>query len=108
MTQEELRVLEEGTCDYIAFSYYMSNCDSAQENVEMTAGNLLGGVKNPYLQASAWGWQIAPKGLRYFLNEIYDRYQKPIMVVENGLGQSDVLKQDGPRSLPHLLSASAH
>ena len=49
-------------------------------------GNILGGVANPYLKASDWGWQIDPKGLRYSLNEIYDRYQIPVMVVENGLG----------------------
>ncbi len=58
------------------------------------AGNLAGGLKNPYLKASDWGWQIDPKGLRYTLNEIYNRYNIPLMVVENGLGAKDILNPD--------------
>ena len=56
-------------------------------------GNLLGGVPNPYLKASDWGWQIDPKGLRYVLNTLWDRYQKPLFIVENGLGAMDKLMQ---------------
>ena len=56
-------------------------------------GNLLGGVPNPYLKASEWGWQIDPKGLRYVLNILWDRYQKPLFIVENGLGAVDKLVQ---------------
>ena len=55
----------------------------------------MGGVTNPYLKASDWGWQIDPEGLRYTLNEIWDRYQLPLMVVENGLGARDELTEDG-------------
>ena len=80
---EELR---NGTVDFYTFSYYMTFCVSTDPNVEITAGNLLGGAKNPYLKVSDWGWQIDPKGLRWCLNEIYDRYQIPLMIVENGLG----------------------
>lgn len=58
-------------------------------------GNLIAGLKNPYLKASDWGWQIDPQGLHYSLNEIYDRYQIPVMVVENGLGAYDKLEEDG-------------
>ena len=58
-------------------------------------GNIMSGLKNPYLKTSDWGWQIDPKGLRYTLNEIYDRYQIPLMVVENGLGARDVIEPDG-------------
>ena len=53
-------------------------------------GNLLGGVTNPYLKSSEWGWQIDPEGLRYTLNKLYDRYQIPLMIVENGLGAVDI------------------
>ena len=60
-----------------------------------TDGNLIAGLKNPYLKASDWGWQIDPQGLHYSLNEIYDRYQIPVMVVENGLGAYDKLEEDG-------------
>lgn len=88
-------ILKRGTVDFYTFSYYMSSCQSADPNRESGAGNLIGGVPNPYLKASEWGWQIDPKGLRYSLNEIYDRYQLPIMVVENGLGAKDVREADG-------------
>ncbi|MBD5391320.1 6-phospho-beta-glucosidase [bacterium] len=87
--------LKEGTVDFYTFSYYMSNCVGSAENQGETSGNLMGGLKNPYLKASDWGWQIDPKGLRYTLNMIYDRYQIPLMVVENGLGARDVLEADG-------------
>ena len=73
----------------------MSLVESADESLERAEGNLLGGIKNPYLEASDWGWQIDPKGLRYTLNHLYDRYQIPLMVVENGLGAVDVVEEDG-------------
>ena len=89
-------ILRQGTIDFYTFSYYMSACESADPDVLAKAGgNLVGGVANPYLKASDWGWQIDPEGLRYSLNEIYDRYQLPMMVVENGLGAYDKLEEDG-------------
>lgn len=82
--------------DYIAFSYYSTNAVSTSpENAEKTGGNIFGGIKNPYLESSEWGWQIDPKGLRYTLNELYDRYQKPLFIVENGLGAVDKLEKGG-------------
>ena len=92
----DAEILKEGTIDFYTFSYYMSTCESDDpEVVSKAAGNLVGGIANPYLKASDWGWQIDPKGLRYTLNEIYDRYQLPMMVVENGLGAYDKLEEDG-------------
>ena len=89
-------LLKEGTVDFYTFSYYMSVCETSdQELLDQTSGNMISGIKNPYLKASDWGWQIDPKGLRYSLNEIYDRYQIPLMVVENGLGAYDKLEEDG-------------
>src|SRR5699024_3483050 len=73
----------------------MSLCVSSDPKNTNTGGNILGGVKNPYLKASDWGWQIDPKGLRYTLNEIYDRYKIPMMIVENGLGAYDKKEDDG-------------
>jgi beta-glucosidase/6-phospho-beta-glucosidase/beta-galactosidase len=73
----------------------MSNCVAEESQAEIQGGNLTGGLKNPYLKASDWGWQIDPKGLRYTLNEIYARYKIPMMVVENGLGAYDKLEEDG-------------
>jgi len=88
--------LKQGRVDFFTFSYYMSVCVSADpKEMARVGGNLLGGVPNPYLKASDWGWQIDPKGLRWTLNEVYGRYQIPMMVVENGLGAKDVLEEDG-------------
>lgn len=84
------------TVDFISFSYYMSCCATAdpEKNV-LSRGNIMSAVKNPYLAESEWGWQIDPKGLRYILNQFYDRYQLPLFIVENGLGAKDMLVPDG-------------
>ena len=96
LTEEEKETLKNGTVDFISFSYYMSNC--ASDDPEVLAnqgGNMMFGVKNPYLKASDWGWQIDPTGLRLSLDYMYDRYQLPLMVVENGLGAQDQVEEDG-------------
>ncbi|UQS82067.1 6-phospho-beta-glucosidase [Bombilactobacillus folatiphilus] len=89
-TQEELDLIAKYPVDYIGFSYYMSSVvEVTKDDNDTVAGNLIGGVKNPFLKASDWGWQIDPTGLRIALNELSDRYQKPVFVVENGLGAVD-------------------
>ncbi len=88
-------ILKKGTVDFLALSYYMTYCAGNDKNAETVKGNLLTGLKNPYLKDSEFGWQIDPIGLRYTLNELYDRYQVPLMIVENGLGAYDVLTEDG-------------
>lgn len=94
ITKEEEEILK-NTVDFIAFSYYSSVCETADENLkEVGKGNIMGGVTNPTLKASEWGWQIDPQGLRYVLNQFYDRYQKPLFIVENGLGAVDELVDD--------------
>lgn len=85
----DLNILKEGTVDFTSFSYYMSVCVGQSGEENSIGGNLTNGKKNPYLKASDWGWQIDPEGLRYALNETYDRYRIPVMVVENGLGAFD-------------------
>jgi len=95
MEEGDEKILKEGCVDFYSFSYYMSLVVSADPTVEEVGGNLIGGVKNPYLKASDWGWQIDPKGLRWSLNNLYDRYQIPLMVVENGLGAVDTVEEDG-------------
>lgn len=83
------------TVDFISFSYYMSACATADpKKNKIGEGNIIGGVPNPYLESSEWGWQIDPQGLRYILNFYYDRYQKPLFIVENGLGAVDELITD--------------
>lgn len=85
-------LLKEHTVDFISFSYYASRLTSADPEVSaQTEGNVFATLKNPYLKASEWGWQIDPLGLRITLNSLYDRYQKPLMIVENGLGAKDKL-----------------
>ena len=80
--------------DYVAFSYYMSTAASAHpEQYDRVNGNLLtNGVKNPYLGCSEWGWQIDAKELRIALNQLFDRYQKPLFIAENGLGARDIIE----------------
>lgn len=91
---EEL--LKAHTVDFISFSYYSSRVQTTDpELLEQTAGNIFASVKNPYLEASEWGWQIDPLGLRITMNDIYDRYQKPLFIVENGLGAIDVPDENG-------------
>ncbi|MCM3213639.1 6-phospho-beta-glucosidase [Niallia taxi] len=81
--------------DYISFSYYMSLVESAGPHGERAPGNLFSGLKNPYLESSDWGWQIDAVGLRVTLNKLYDRYQVPLFVVENGLGAIDTPDDNG-------------
>ena len=88
-------ILRQGVVDFMSFSYYMSSIASHEKSGEETAGNLLGSKKNPYLAASDWGWQIDPVGLRITLHKLYDRYQIPLFIVENGLGAKDVVTEDG-------------
>ncbi|TDX48962.1 glycoside hydrolase family 1 protein [Orenia marismortui] len=94
ITNEDKELLKH-TVDFISFSYYMSSCSTSDPEKDIQGeGNFLGGVANPHLEASDWGWQIDPEGLRYILNQLYYRYQKPLFIVENGLGANDELITD--------------
>lgn len=97
ITPEDEEILTH-TVDFLSFSYYMTKCVAKDESkYNQVDGNMALGLKNPYLQASEWGWQIDPKGLRYMLNYFYDRYQLPLFIVENGLGANDelIIGEDG-------------
>jgi len=96
MEPEDEKLLRENTVDFISFSYYSSRLTSADPKVNKeTTGNVFSTLKNPYLKASEWGWQIDPLGLRITLNSLYDRYQKPLFIVENGLGAVDLPDENG-------------
>ena len=95
--------LATGTVDFYTFSYYMSNCDTTHTDTETAGGNMVMGAKNPYLAYSDWGWALDPKGLRYYLELAYDRYEKPLMVVENGLGAYDTVEEDGSVHDPYRI-----
>jgi len=95
ITSEDRQALRE-TIDFISFSYYMSVCVTTDEAQNNTArANTLNMVPNPHLDRSEWSWQIDPIGLRYLLNMLYDRYQRPLFIVENGLGAKDPIEADG-------------
>ena len=95
ITEQDLKDLKEGCVDFYTFSYYSSNCITTHKDTEKASGNMINGAKNPYLEYSDWGWSYDPLGLRIYLNYVYDRYEKPMMIVENGLGALDVLNEDG-------------
>lgn len=96
MGSEDEQILKENTVDFIAFSYYASRLTSADPNVgASTGGNVIKSLRNPHLKVSEWGWQIDPLGLRITMNSLYDRYQKPLFIVENGLGAADRVEADG-------------
>ena len=99
--------LLEGTVDFISFSYYCSRCMSADPEIiknHSRGGNaVISAVVNPHLPSSEWGWQIDPLGLRVTLNTLYDRYQKPLFIVENGLGANDVVEEDGSIHDPYRI-----
>lgn len=96
-TEAELSLIKRGHVDFISFSYYMSGTTeiSGRAAAGKSEGNMVGGVKNPFLKESEWGWQIDPTGLRIALNELYGRYQVPLFIVENGLGAIDQVERDG-------------
>ncbi|WP_301539295.1 6-phospho-beta-glucosidase [Bacillus sp. WMMC1349] len=96
MEEQDQELLKQHTVDYIGFSYYASRTTSGDlDQHKTTAGNVFGSVENPYLEKSEWGWTIDPKGFRITANQLYDRYQKPLFVVENGLGAVDIPTEDG-------------
>lgn len=97
-------LLKEGHVDFYTFSYYSSGCVSTDPSVLEKAGNMMMGIPNPYLKASEWGWTIDAKGLRYYLNEVYGRYQVPLMIVENGLGANDTVEADGTIHDPYRIA----
>lgn len=94
MLPEDEKILKTYTSDYLGFSYYRT---STHEFGQPFHGDTGGdqGTPNPYLESTPWGWQIDPLGLRYTCNELYDRYQVPLFIVENGLGQIDKISEDG-------------
>ncbi|MDA1476957.1 6-phospho-beta-glucosidase BglA [Bacillus changyiensis] len=108
----DAEILRNGTVDYLGFSYYMSTTVKSDVQQDQTGdivnGGLPNGVENPYIKSSDWGWSIDPTGLRYTLNRLYDRYQIPLFIVENGFGAVDTLEANGtihdPERIQYLKS----
>ncbi len=95
MEPNDEQVLREGCCDYLGLSYYMTNAVQAEGGSGDALSGFQGSVPNPHVKASDWGWQIDPVGLRYALCELWERYQKPLFIVENGFGAVDTPEADG-------------
>ncbi|QIK58289.1 family 1 glycosylhydrolase [Erysipelothrix sp. HDW6A] len=94
-TEEDYQLLKEFTHDFMSFSCYGSSTYTVHtENLEASGGNFIMGIKNPYLETNAWGWSIDPACLRISLNTLYNRYHKPLWIVENGIGWDDELTED--------------
>ena len=91
----DAEILKNNSIDFVAFSYYFSQVSTTEQGWEKTSGNLIMANKNPYLETSEWGWQKDPVGLRVTLNQVYDRYQLPVFIAENGLGAVDKVEADG-------------
>ncbi|OTO77386.1 MULTISPECIES: glycoside hydrolase family 1 protein [unclassified Enterococcus] len=91
IAEGDLELMEANPCDYLGFSYYMSNVVSANPENQGIVGNMSKGMANPFLEASEWGWQLDPIGLKNYMVELYERYHKPLFLVENGLGAKEEL-----------------
>lgn len=108
VSDEDAATLADGRADFFSLSYYSSGCVSVDPAARRQPGNLMGGVENPYLASSQWGWSIDPEGLRHLLNEVYSRYGVPVMVVENGLGAEDTVAPDGAVHDPYRIDYLRH
>lgn len=97
-------IIRDNTVDFIAFSYYMTYIGKYDPNDNSNSGMLVSQIKNPHLKATEWGWPIDPIGLRVALNRLYDRYRMPLFIVENGLGATDTLKEDGTVHDPYRIN----
>ena len=86
---QDLVLMRENVCDYLAFSYYSTMIACSGPVKHDGKGNMASGMRNPYLESSEWGWQMDPTGLRIVLNTLYERYEKPLLIAENGLGAAD-------------------
>ena len=92
MEEHDLEIMKKYPVDFVSFSYYSSSCVAKDDaGLKKTAANTNIAIKNPYIPSSDWGWQIDPIGLRVSLVDLYDRYRKPLFIVENGLGAKDEL-----------------
>ena len=104
MEEDDLAILAAGTVDMYTFSYYMSTIVTTHTVEDTVSGNFSMGAKNPYLTYSDWGWGQDPTGLQYYLEKIYDRYELPVMIVENGLGALDTVEADGAIHDPYRIA----
>lgn len=94
ITEEDLNDLKEGTVDFIGISYYVSHAVDSTQKEDTTGAGFIGSTPNTYIKSTDWDWPIDPVGLRYTLNTLYERYELPIFIVENGFGTIDDLSEE--------------
>lgn len=103
MGPNDQKILHDCPVDFLSFSYYMTNVVTGNTSRMKTVGNMAVGIKNKYLEETPWGWQIDPVGLRITLNEMWDRYQVPLFIVENGVGMLDKVSENGKIHDPYRI-----
>ena len=104
MEEHDLEIMKKYPVDFVSFSYYSSSCVAKDDaGLKKTAANTNIAIKNTYIPSSDWGWQIDPVGLRIVLNELWDRYHKPLWIVENGLGAIDTVEEYGSIHDPYRI-----
>ncbi len=91
---EDYKLLANYPADFLSFSCYGSTVMTTHNEINTENGNLIEGIKNPYLKSNSWGWATDPDCLRLALNTLFDRYHKPLWIVENGIGWDDKLKKN--------------
>lgn len=96
MEDNDKQILYQGRCDFLAFSYYSSAvCShSLSDQEKATRGNIIYGIDNPYLTKTQWGWTIDAMGLQTSLIRLYQKYHKPLFIVECGIGVKESKKND--------------
>ena len=93
--EEDFELIKKYSADFLSFSCYGSSTFTTHQTKDSSSGNFVMGVKNPYLETNAWDWATDPDCLRLALNTLYDRYHKPLWIVENGIGWDDQISEDG-------------
>ena len=94
ITEQDRRALKH-TVDFISFSYYSSKVVAFDESkYQMANGNIMRGLRNPYVPYSDYNYPIDPEGLRFILNYLYDHFHKPLFVAENGVGARETLVEE--------------
>ena len=112
----DMELIASGKSDFLALNYYASECakgcpDDGSETIRWSGVNRSGKkgeidgfethpgfykmCENPNLDKTDWDWAIDPTGMEYMLRDLYNRYNKPLMITENGLGAHDTLTEDG-------------
>jgi 6-phospho-beta-glucosidase len=122
----DLELLQKGIPDFLGVNYYQTITYEANPLSGIAEGTLnttgqkgsgqetgIPGLyktkRNPHVETTNWDWAIDPVGLRIGLRRLASRYQLPIMITENGLGDFDVLEaSDAVNDVPRIAYLRSH